>query len=942
MSKDYRLPKLPKRYKMIEYLESSGTQALNTLAQYTSDVFEIEWRAIDKSSNNTTLFACNSASPYSGGLYGNKNSREYYIGTDNVKLNYSSNDDIAHQWKLTSDGTKVALYKDGSKVGEANANDIAKNLDIFLFCGGYITTSSTTLTQFAKWQLNYWKFTSNNTLIRHFIPVKDTVNNVYGMYDLVTKQFFGNSGTGSFIGGPIIKQVEYIEGNGTQYIVTNFIPNDNNLEVEYKAQKVSSAEGIVYTTTTTSTFCVNEYVSSQIYVRFAGFNENTTISESFYSWHIVKVNKNEALYNGVKVTTVTPTIDLSTNTEKLQLFSRSGNYTYNGKIAYLTISKNSIPVFDLIPVQVGNEYAMYDLVSSTIYRNNGTGAFTGGSEVSPSEWYTFIEDKFYDRLPNEYQEVEYIESNGNQYIDTNAIIDDMNYIIKSDLMYCGTGTPVIYGGMNTTNGYPGIMINGRGDFRYGTSDRHILSSPFVRNTKYSTELSFKKLKLDGIEIIATETTNTSPLAYSIYLFARNNAGVAGDYSNSRIYNWSISHNGELIKDFIPVKRKSDNVLGMYDLANSGKNLFDGISNIVVGKYIVTATGNVGISETNFYCETYFECKPNTSYVFWGERKTDGVLSKYNRIHFYDSNKEYISGSYTVSTKSVVISPSNARYIRISDNVVDSGTLTTDIINQYNWYLGEGSATTNYEPYPFYTNQGTGNFTDGPEVTLHKKVMNVKFIEDKDYEVVEYLESSGTSYIDTGFKPTNNTKASYDFNVVSNYTSDDRHIFGSRTTATSKAFDFAWMNKQSESVRFISNDITRDVSFNTIPQTTWLNRHTWEFTSSYWSLDGETKITYTTLAYTGDYNLWLFAVNNAGTAHSQYINQKVYNCKIWENDVLVRNFIPVKRLSDNKYGMYDTVTKQFFGNSGTGNFTGGPTTGEKIIKSISMFIEMKEI
>ena len=46
-------------------------------------------------------------------------------------------------------------------------------------------------------------------------------------------------------------------------------------------------------------------------------------------------------------------------------------------------------------------------------------------------------------------------------------------------------------------------------------------------------------------------------------------------------------------------------------------------------------------------------------------------------------------------------------------------------------------------------------------------------------------------------------------------------------------------------------------------------------------------------------------------------------KIYNNGTLVRDFVPVKRNSDGAIGMYDTVTKAFFANAGTGTFTAGP-------------------
>ena len=60
----------------------------------------------------------------------------------------------------------------------------------------------------------------------------------------------------------------------------------------------------------------------------------------------------------------------------------------------------------------------------------------------------------------------------------------------------------------------------------------------------------------------------------------------------------------------------------------------------------------------------------------------------------------------------------------------------------------------------------------------------------------------------------------------------------------------------------------------------------------------------------------------GTA-KYYLKSILYSCKIYDNDTLIRDFVPVKRISDNEYGLWDKVTKAFYPNTGTGAFTAGP-------------------
>ena len=57
-------------------------------------------------------------------------------------------------------------------------------------------------------------------------------------------------------------------------------------------------------------------------------------------------------------------------------------------------------------------------------------------------------------------------------------------------------------------------------------------------------------------------------------------------------------------------------------------------------------------------------------------------------------------------------------------------------------------------------------------------------------------------------------------------------------------------------------------------------------------------------------------------------QKVKQCKIWQNNVLVKHLVPVPQgLVIGSYtvlsnGMFDIVNQQFYANQGTGAFTIG--------------------
>ena len=51
--------------------------------------------------------------------------------------------------------------------------------------------------------------------------------------------------------------------------------------------------------------------------------------------------------------------------------------------------------------------------------------------------------------------------------------------------------------------------------------------------------------------------------------------------------------------------------------------------------------------------------------------------------------------------------------------------------------------------------------------------------------------------------------------------------------------------------------------------------------------------------------------------------KIYEFKLYDNDILVRNFIPCYRKIDNVPGMYDVVNGVFYTNAGTDEFITDP-------------------
>lgn len=185
-----------------------------------------------------------------------------------------------------------------------------------------------------------------------------------------------------------------------------------------------------------------------------------------------------------------------------------------------------------------------------------------------------------------------------------------------------------------------------------------------------------------------------------------------------------------------------------------------------------------------------------------------------------------------------------------------------------------------------------------------------------YTRLDYIQSSGTQYINTGFKPTCNTRLVIDAKMGSN-SGSALALFGTRNQAIQAAPDAFLIYQTGEST--FRSDYFGSKQTLTLSVTTD-NRLTIDMNKNVTTV-GNVSVTNTAkTSGTSDYPLFLFACNSLGSA-TQTSTVRLYSCQIYDNGTLVRDFAPCKN-PDNVYGLYDLVNKEFYANAGSGSFTGG--------------------
>ena len=194
-----------------------------------------------------------------------------------------------------------------------------------------------------------------------------------------------------------------------------------------------------------------------------------------------------------------------------------------------------------------------------------------------------------------------------------------------------------------------------------------------------------------------------------------------------------------------------------------------------------------------------------------------------------------------------------------------------------------------------------------------------------YTQLEYAESTGTQYIDLGYKGNGTTKieVKFKYHTATSATGSGR-VFGSRTTSSSNAFAIgtssgvvsATANKVFWCYDAQSFFVVDDPAF---PVEDW---QTVVFSATEHTLNGVSYgDDYNVVEFETPQNLKLFGFDNGGTMG--YGQVDIAYCRLWDNGVLVRDLVPAKN-SSNVIGMYDRVSGQFLTNQGTGDFVAGST------------------
>lgn len=182
----------------------------------------------------------------------------------------------------------------------------------------------------------------------------------------------------------------------------------------------------------------------------------------------------------------------------------------------------------------------------------------------------------------------------------------------------------------------------------------------------------------------------------------------------------------------------------------------------------------------------------------------------------------------------------------------------------------------------------------------------------EYQQLEYIQTSGTQYIDTGYIPSSNTSIEM---KASNNATTNTTLYCARGTSgyQDKTYTAFLINGTSFRVDYY-NSVQYENQMTAAKDTVYVYKQK----KNVVYVDGNLVKTLNQTEFSSAYNMYLLASHRGGSEIGNIGNVKLYYCKIWDGETLVRDYIPVLD-KDGVACLYDKVKGKYYYNQGSGTF-----------------------
>ena len=576
---------LPEGYTQLTYLESTGTQYIDTDVVFGStNGFSITYQAtvsfhhrnLCGSRVDTNDTRCLVGSNASLGAEGRS---LVYIGWNGVLHSHSTSDG---EWGTVSvNYLNCGRFYCRDAVNASLGTLTQQTCSFYLFAGHYdVNHFPDAEIVYGYYRIFDFKMTAGTSIIMELVPARRDADGELGLYDLVNGVFFTNQGTGTFLPGEEVAslpsgqkaytRLTYLESHGTEYIDTGVKFTDaHGYSITYQSTTSANVNHNVCGSREDSgdTRCVlganHEYA-------YAGWN-GLVIQQSQNIADTTEGTTKVNYLNSRIVDCRGTTANLGTLTaQDATFYLFAGHYAYQAnvygsyRIMAFTMTKDDGAIMDLIPARrkADGALGMYDTLNDAFYMNLGLGQLTAGAGA--------------EELPAGYAELAYIESTGTQYIDT-GIKCTSNVTIQATIYnaysvskhFVGARTAFKQNALGLSfqaeSGSQGYAAAWGTDVAYKIMGQSLTNA--VGDAFHTFSFGGKTPVLVDSRLKHVFTAQNFATDLNVYAFGVNNNGTPHNQSPSiRLSALKIYEGPTLVRDYVPMMT-TNWVAGLYDLKN---------------------------------------------------------------------------------------------------------------------------------------------------------------------------------------------------------------------------------------------------------------------------------------------------------------------------------------------------------------------------------------
>ncbi|MCQ2394073.1 MAG: hypothetical protein MJ249_07270 [Kiritimatiellae bacterium] len=529
-------------------------------------------------------------------------------------------------------------------------------------------------------------------------------------------------------------------------------------------------------------------------------------------------------------------------------------------------------------------------------------------------------------VPQEYERLGFIRSTGEQYINTGYVPkahDKIECVVFAPKGVAQNSYGAIFGtkSNSTMNNLWGFFVyfSNRYEARFNRNHSEFINPdgtlfPYdekVALTCEGTSASWRSASGVTGQITISDADVVDAVA-PIFLFDQGKGdeaqGAIGHKSNIRLYSFKVTDaNGMVQCDYVPVRRISDGMIGLFDQA---RQVFAGSA---------TATTFAAGWDDAISGETFVKTG-DERLVVNGVELTGALTLEAGTLAVAEAAYQGIScGSLTLAGGSLAFAQLGigTPTIRVAGAAQVTGNVavklpaalaagTYDLVTAASFAVVSGASISLAE--------GAATGGDGATRTLEVTETGVRVVVGartlpRGYRAIPSIRSDGQQWLDTGVDADEMTSVDLRFGGVSYV---NQTVFFGQDAWTGHRFLF---NQQSGRFYFHGRGVAMTtVAASTDYRLTVGNNEQIYLTTA----DAEPAVYADTRTYNGaNRRLALFATN-AGGYRSSFT---CYGLRIARCGEIVRDFMPC-RAPNGEVGLWDWVSGRFFNNKGTGAFEGG--------------------